>query len=231
MRWLSGVGERRLELAGLERRGLDPCCGGFQLLLVLGGFGVFLADPVVALALEQLDQFGAAVLDDPAAEEDVDELGLDVGEDPLVVGDDQDAGAVPRRDAIDPLGDDAHGVDIEAAIGLVEDGERRAEHGHLEDLGPLLLAAGEPLVQVPPGEFLVDPQLIHLLAQLLAEVAHRDQVFAFLAARVADVGHRVAQEVGHRDPGDRRRVLERQEDPGLGPLVGLHGQHVTGRRA
>ena len=67
----------------------------FQLFLVLGGLGVFLADPVVALALEQLDQLGAAVLDDPAAEEDVDELGLDVGQDPLVVGDDQHAGAVP----------------------------------------------------------------------------------------------------------------------------------------
>src|ERR1700722_14032791 len=75
---------------GLEGRALGR---GLHLFLVAGGLGVFLADPVVALALEQLDQLGAAILDDPAAEEDVDELGLDVGEDPLVVGDDQNAGA------------------------------------------------------------------------------------------------------------------------------------------
>ena len=136
-----------------------------------------------------------------------------------------------RRDPVDPLGDDPDGVDVQAAVGLVEDGEGRPEHGELEDLGPLLLAAGEPLVEVAAGELLVHAQLVHLLAELLAEVAHRDQVLALLAVGVADVGHRVAEEVGHRHAGDRRRVLEGQEEPGLGPLVGLQGQEVLRRRA
>ena len=80
------------------------------------------------------------------------ELGLDVGQDPLVVGDDEDAGGVLGGDAVDPLGDDPDGIDVQSAVGLVEDGERRAEHGELEDLGPLLLAAGEALVEVAAGE-------------------------------------------------------------------------------
>ncbi len=142
------------------------------------------------------------------------------------MGDDQHAGAVPGRDAVHALGDDADGVDIEAAVGLVEDGECRPEHGQLQDLGPLLLAAGESFVQVAPGELLVDPQLVHLLAQFLAEVAHRDQVFAFLARRVADVGHRVPQEVGHRDAGDGRRVLEARKIPALARSSGSSRQDV-----
>ena len=101
------------------------------------------------------------------------------------------------------------------------------EHGELEDLGPLLLAAGEALVQVAAGELRVHAQLVHRGADLLAELAHRDQVFAFLAVGVADVGDGVAEEVGHRDARDRGRILEGQEQPGLGPLVGLQLQQVA----
>ena len=62
----------RLLAGGLERRVL--LSSGLHLFFVLGGVGVFLADPVVALFLEQRDQLRAAIFDDPAAEEDVDEL-------------------------------------------------------------------------------------------------------------------------------------------------------------
>ena len=40
-----------------------------------------------------------------------------------------------------------------------------------------------------------------------------------LGARIADIGHRHAQEVGHRHAGDHRRVLERQEEALARPLV------------
>ena len=43
------------------------------------------------------------------------------------------------RNPVDPLGNDPHGVDVQATVGLVEDGEGRAKHGELEDLGALLL--------------------------------------------------------------------------------------------
>src|SRR5262249_59103162 len=129
----------------------------FHAVRLLRRLGWLLPTAVIPLTLALLDQLGPAVLHDPAAEEDVDELRLDVVEDPLVVGDHQDAGAMPRRDPVDALGDDPHRVDVQAAVGLVEDGERRAEHRKLQDLGPLLLTAGEALVEITPGELLLDP--------------------------------------------------------------------------
>src|SRR3954465_9161275 len=133
-----------------------------HLVLVPGRLGVLGADPVVPLALEDIDELGAAALDDPATEEDVDETRLDVVQDALIVGDDQDAGRVLGGHPVDPLGDDAHGVDVEAAVGLVEDRECGAEHRQLQPLGPLLLAARETLVQVAAGEFGIHAQLVHL---------------------------------------------------------------------
>jgi hypothetical protein len=42
------------------------------------------------------------------------------------------------------LGHDAQRVDVEARVGLVEDGQLRLEQRHLEDLVALLLAAEKP---------------------------------------------------------------------------------------
>ena len=52
---------------------------------------------VVALGLELLGELGAALLGDPAVDEDVHEVGLDVAQDPGVVGDQQDALVAPAR--------------------------------------------------------------------------------------------------------------------------------------
>src|SRR3954447_5102714 len=107
----------------------------FHLVFVPGRLGVLGADPVVPLAFEDIDELGTTALDDPASEEDVDETRLDVVQNALVVGDDQDAGRVLGGHPVDPLGDDPDGIDVEAAVGLVEDGERGAEHRQLEHLG------------------------------------------------------------------------------------------------
>ena len=39
----------------------------------------------------------------------------------------------------------------------------------------------ETLVEVSAGEIVVHPKLVHLLAEFLAEVAHRNQILALLA--------------------------------------------------
>ena len=77
----------------------------------------------------------------------MDGVRLDQVEDPLIVGDDQDA-HVGARELVDPLGDDPQGVDVEAGVRLVEDGHLGLQHRELEDLHPLLLPARESLVQV-----------------------------------------------------------------------------------
>ena len=66
----------------------------------------------------------AAGLHDAALGHDVHDVGLDVVEQALVVGDDQEA-AVRRPQRVDAVGDDAQGVDVEAGIGLVEEAEAR----------------------------------------------------------------------------------------------------------
>ena len=104
-------------------------------------------DRAVALVLEAERQVLAAALDDPALGEDVDDVRGDVVQQPLVVGDQQDA-EVRVEHRVDALGDDPQGVDVEARVGLVEDRHLRLEDGHLEHLEPLLLAAREALVDV-----------------------------------------------------------------------------------
>src|SRR6187551_3318250 len=80
--------------------------------------GYLLANPAIALLLELGDQLGPALLDDPALEHDVDRVGLDHVQDALVVGDDQDAHVGPGE-GVDPVGDGAQSVDVEARVGLV----------------------------------------------------------------------------------------------------------------
>ena len=72
-------------------------------------------------------------------------VGLDVVQKALIVRDD-DGGVIRSTEQVDTFGHDAEGVDVEAAVRLVEDGERGFKHGHLEDLVALLLTAGEALV-------------------------------------------------------------------------------------
>ncbi len=84
---------------------------------------------------------------------------------------------------------------------------------------PLLLAAGEALVDVALGEGRVDLQLGHRLLDLLDP----EPQLRGLAARRR--GGR-AQEVGDGDARDLDRVLHREEQPGAGALVDGHREHV-----
>ena len=152
----------------------------------------------------------------------MDPVGDDVVEQPLVVGDDEHRPVrAPQR--VDAVGDDAQGVDVEARVGLVQDGERRLEDGHLEDLVALLLAAGEPLVDRAAHEAPVHLDERHLLLGEREELHRVELVEPALAAERVERG---AQEVEVADAGDLDRVLEGEEDPRCGPLLGRHGEQV-----
>ena len=105
----------------------------------------------------------------------MDDVGRELVEDPAVVGDDDDAelGAGPP-DLFDAAGDDPQPVDVEAGVGLVEDRELGLEERHLQDLVALLLAAGEAVVEVALGEAEVHAEALEPLAQLHADLEHRD---------------------------------------------------------
>jgi hypothetical protein len=111
--------------------------------------------------LELVGQLGATLLDDPAVDEDVHEVGLDVAQDPRVVGDEQDAEVVGLLGPVDALGDDAQRIDVQARVGLVEQGDLGLEQLKLKDLVALLLASGEALVDVALGERRVHLEGVH----------------------------------------------------------------------
>ena len=117
------------------------------------------------------------------------------------------------RTSLTPVGDHLEGVDVEARVGLVEDGQVGLEDRHLEDLVALLLAAREALVEVALGERGSMLEALHPVEDGDAQLEH-GEVDA-LAGR-----QRLAQEVEHRHPGDRLGVLEAEEEAGLAAHVG-----------
>ena len=106
-------------------------------------------------------ELGAAFLDDTPVDEHVDEVGLDVVEDPLVVRDHERA-HLRADELLHAARDDLERVDVEARVGLVEHGHARLQHRHLQDLDALLLAAREAVVQVARRELARDLQAVHL---------------------------------------------------------------------
>ena len=135
-------------------------------------------------------------------------------QDALVVGDDQGAEALLVVQTLDALGDGAQRVDVKARVGLVEDRDVGGEHRHLQDLGALLLATGEPIVEVARSKRPVDVKQVDRMLKLGAELLHLDRLLALGVDRHA-------QEVRDRHTRDRHGVLERQEQARVGALVGL----------
>src|SRR5829696_9265151 len=68
--------------------------------------------PVIALGLETFGQLRSTLLGDPACHEYVDEVRLDVAQDPGVVRYQQHATIALTREPVDPLGHDPQGVDV-----------------------------------------------------------------------------------------------------------------------
>ena len=136
---------------------------------------------------------------------------------------DHDEGPLGAPERVHPVRHDPQGVDVEAGVGLVEDREARSEEHHLEDLVALLLAAREALVEGPAQQPLVHVHELDLLAHELHEV---DRVELLVAARPPHRVDRRLHEVRVVDPRDLHRVLEREEEPALGALLGLEGEKV-----
>src|SRR5699024_9974862 len=176
-------------------------------------------EAVVAFVLEAIGQFRSAFLSHLAVDDHVDVIGRDVVEDAGVVGDEHDADVGDALDAVDAFGHDPQGVDVEAGVGLVEDGELRLEHLELEDLVTLLLPAGEALVDVAAGERGIHAQVLHRLLEVLRPGAQ-------LRSLSVEGGLGRTEEVRHGHTGNLDGVLHGQEQTGLGTLVDGHVEHV-----
>src|SRR5215208_1782477 len=177
-----------------------------------------LAHPVIALLFQIVGELLATRGHEPPVQHHVDPVRLDVPEYPLVVGDDDRRELRPLH-LVDTLRHDLQGVNVQARVSLVHDGEFGVEHEHLQDLVPLFLAAGEALVEVPLGEPRVHLHDAHLL---LEEPVHLHRRKLILAHGV----DRGPEEVGHGDARYLARVLECEEHAELGPLVRLQLEDV-----
>ena len=142
----------------------------------------------------------------------------DVVQQALIVGDDDERAVLPPE-RVDACRHRLQRVDVEPGVRLVQHREPGLEHRHLENLVPLLLAAREALVDRAPQQGLVDVDQAGALAQQLQEV-HR--VEFRLAPRLAVRVDRRLQEVAVADAGDLDRILEGQEEAGVGPLFRRH---------
>ena len=136
---------------------------------------------------------------------------------------DHDHGALGRAQRIDAGRHGAQGVDIEAGIGLIENGEARLQHGHLENLVALFLAAGETGVDGAVQQHLVHIEELHTVLDQGEEV-HGIQLLE--AAVLADGIQRGFQEVHVADAGDLDGILERQKNAFARAIFGRHGQQV-----
>src|SRR5215207_9021407 len=159
------------------------------LSLALCARAELLAHPVVALLFQIVGELLATRGHEPPVKHHVDPVRLDVPQNPLVVGDDDRRELRPSQ-LVDTTRHYLQGIYVQPRVGLVHDGEFGVEHEHLQDLVPLLLTAGEALVEVPLGELGVHLHDAHLL---LEEPVHLHRTELFLAHGV----DRGPEEVGH----------------------------------
>ena len=108
-------------------------------------------------------------------------------------------------------------------VGLVEDRELRLEHGHLQDLVPLLLAAGEAGVHGALHDLRAHLDDLELLFHHIEELQRVD---LFLAPCLADLVVGRAQEVRVAHAGNLDRILEREEDSRLRALLRLQVEQI-----
>ncbi len=120
-------------------------------------------------------------------------------------------------------GDEFQSVDIEAGIGLIEDGQARFEHGHLENLVALLLAAGEAGVDGAIEQRLIHLHGGHFVANQIEEI---HGVELRLAVSLAHGVERRLEEIHIADAGNLDRILEGEENAGLSALFGVELEQV-----
>ena len=125
--------------------------------------------------------------------------------------------------AVDTVCDNAHGINVKARVGLVEDRELWLKHCHLEYLVAFLLSSAKALVDGPPGKLAVESHQLPLLAHELYEVCGVEWLKPLILPLLVDGGF---HEVGHRHTRYLHRILERQEQSLVSPVLRLHLKQV-----
>ena len=129
------------------------------------------------------------------------------------------ASSGPPDCTIRPSAHRTQGIDVETGVRLIEDGVLRLQHGQLQHFQALFLTARKTVVEVARKKGVVHIERIELGVDELAKLGRRKIVRPHRLSRRA-------HEVGDRHARYRGRVLEREEEPGLGALVGRESEDV-----
>ena len=152
----------------------------------------------------------------------MDDIRFDHVEQTLIVGDD-DGGRLISMHLVHPFRYDAHGVNIKAGIGLVEDAQLRFEHRHLEDFIAFLLTTREAFVHTAAGQVGVHA---HQPA-FFPHKGHELGCFQRFESLISTLGiDGCLHEVGHAHSRNLHRILEREEEPFMRTVFRLHLQQV-----
>ena len=152
---------------------------------------------LVTPPLDLTREFPCSRAHDTPFDQNVDNIGIDVIEQTLVVGDEHDA-PVFGAGGVDPAGNQLESIDIEPRIRFVEEREARFEKEHLEDFVALLLPPGKAGVDAPLEKVLPEADKWSELAKGLEEF---DGVIGDLAPGFADgVDRRFEIERGGYEP-------------------------------
>ena len=134
---------------------------------------------------------------------------FDVVQQPLIVRD-HDITVFRRPELIHTFRHDTQSVDVQSGVRFIEDAQTRFQHGHLEYLVALLLAAAEPFVHTTARQLIVQlhhfTPFAHQLQELPGRQSREPPVFTPLI-------HGRAHEIHHTHPRNLHRILEREEQP------------------
>ena len=112
-------------------------------------------------------------------------------------------------------------VDVQAAVGFVENGIFRLKHGKLQNFRTFLFAAGEALVDSARSERAIHTQQLHLFVKLRVIIGCLE-LFPFGETRL----HGRAQKIRDRHARDFAWILERQEKPAPGTFIGVELEKI-----
>ena len=149
-------------------------------------------------------------------------IGFDIVQQALVVGDDHGTG-FRSLEFVETVGHNTQGIHIQSGIRLVQNGESRFQHRHLEYLVTLLLTATETFVHAAVGKLVIQFHNGALLAHQLQELAGgQGRQMAVLALLI----HGSTHEVHHRHARNLYRSLERKKDSFMCTVLRTHGKQV-----
>src|SRR6266540_1550752 len=204
------VGEGILLRSRLDRQGVDA-----QLL----------GQALVADALELVGQLRPAARHHAPRQHDVHPVRTQLAQEAGVVGDGEHAQVAVLGLRLHASSDVAQGVDVEAGVDLVEDGDLGLEHGKLERLGALLLAAGELDVDPAGQELVADRETLRLARQPVRQPVRLPAPAADGGGEEVDQAHaRHLDRVLHREEQTLRRALPRRQ---AHQLVAVEGDRAV----